>query len=143
MSKVIKCDSCKHCEVCKYKKDFQALNEKIQEMFYEKSEPSPFDVEATCKYFSKPIAEAYWPEGVKDLKDFKWPNSTKGINEQWLDCDSCPNNPKYNPLGFQVGDTPCTWCPKMQPKVTSDLNSTNNTLSCPKDIDIKATAAGK
>jgi len=150
MSKVIKCDSCKHNEVCKFKDEFEALNKKIQEMFYEKSEPSPFDVEAACKYFSKP--ESYWPEGAKrskglreptnvpkDFDDFKWPNTIK-INEGWadLDCETCPSNPKFNPLGIQVGDSPCTWCPKMQPKCISD--STLTTATCPKDIKTKLTS---
>lgn len=44
-----------------------------------------------------------------------------------LDCDKCPNKP--NPDKPVVGDSPCTWCPKMQPYCTTtfsvDGNNTN------------------
>jgi len=34
-----------------------------------------------------------------------------------LDCDKCPNKPDWSKP--QIGDTPCTWCRKMQPTCTS------------------------
>ena len=38
-----------------------------------------------------------------------------GINGE-LDCDKCPNKPNFKDGEIIFGDTPCTWCPKMQPK---------------------------
>ncbi len=126
MNKVIKCDSCKHSDVCKFRDEYQTLAKKINEMFDKKDfEDSIFAAEITCKHFSKPDMP-YWPEGVKDLKDIKlnWPNT---FNWDAYDCERCPSNPKYNPLGIQVGDSPCTFCPKIQPKVTynKDITSTS------------------
>ena len=31
----------------------------------------------------------------------------------WPDCDKCPNRP--DPNNPVIGDSPCTWCKKMQP----------------------------
>lgn len=33
-----------------------------------------------------------------------------------LDCEKCPNKPDFKDGTPIAGDTPCTWCPKMQPK---------------------------
>ena len=136
MNKVIKCDSCKHSEVCKFRDEYQALTKEIEEMFDKKTfEGSIFDAEITCKHFSKPDMP-YWPDGVKRLKeptnvpkdfdDFKWPNT---FNWDAYDCERCPSNPKYSPLGIQVGDSPCTFCPKMQPKVTYTNDTTSTSTS--------------
>lgn len=125
MNKLIKCDSCKHSEVCKFKDEYQVLAKKINEMFDKKDfEDSIFAAEITCKHFSMPDMP-YWPGGIKNIKDIKlnWPST---FNWDAYDCESCPSNPKYNPLGIQVGDSPCTFCPKIQPKVTynKDITST-------------------
>ena len=37
-----------------------------------------------------------------------------------LDCDKCPNKPDFKNGEIIFGDTPCNWCPKMQPKCTSE-----------------------
>lgn len=125
----IKCDNCKHFEICKYSNEFEKLTKKINEIFYEKAESDPFDVEATCKHFlDKNKIEPYWPEGVKGIKPSYWENP----------CDKCPSNPKYNPLGIQVGDTPCTFCPHNLPTVY-DNNLTTSTTETVNLKDVKLT----
>lgn len=42
------------------------------------------------------------------------------------DCDTCPNKP--NPLKPVFGDTPCTWCPKMQPTCSSTFEKIQKNL---------------
>jgi len=135
MSKIdtLKCDGCKHNEVCRYKDEFEALVKKINEIFYEKAEPSPFDVEATCKHFSKPEL-TYWAEGVKELKTFEtWENP----------CDICPSNPKYSPFGIQVGDTPCTFCRYRTPTVISGTSADISTTTSKDFNNIKLTGTAK
>jgi len=43
-------------------------------------------------------------------------------HSQWPDCETCPNKPAKDGK-LIVGDTPCTWCPKMQPYCTCDGNT--------------------
>ena len=124
----IKCDSCKHCEVCKYKAEFETLVKKINEIFYEKSEPSPFDVEATCKHFSEPSAP-YWPSGVKGIGEI-WPNTTKGN-------DPCENCDWYKSLLTRttpyVGDSPCEWCVHNKWKVNYCTTTSNDVTATSSD----------
>ena len=49
-----------------------------------------------------------------------WPNITWTATTNWPDCDKCPNRPDPNKPAT-VGDTPCTWCPKMRPSCTSTV----------------------
>lgn len=46
------------------------------------------------------------------------PYGTNPFTTNWPDCETCPNRP--NPDKLIVGDTPCTWCPKMKPYCTCD-----------------------
>lgn len=36
------------------------------------------------------------------------------LENNLYDCDKCPSKP--DPLNPVAGDSPCTWCPKMQPR---------------------------
>lgn len=49
-------------------------------------------------------------------KEFVWGKGlllTANDSLNWPDCDKCPNRPDpNNPI---IGDSPCTWCKKMQP----------------------------
>ena len=47
------------------------------------------------------------------------PNTAWATTTSWPDCDTCPNKPDPNKL--VVGDTPCTWCKKIQPYCISDI----------------------
>ena len=67
-----------------------------------------------------------------------WTTTTPGYN---LDCDKCPNKP--NPDKPVVGDSPCTWCLKMQPYCTTstadlkiDPNLYKNTTTSYTDLKV-------
>lgn len=47
----------------------------------------------------------------------------------WPDCDTCPNRPDPNhPV---AGDSPCTWCSKMQPYCTNTTGFTDKKIRTP------------
>lgn len=58
---------------------------------------------------------------VKGIGDLSWKDRQFYVDYQnpsafwtnWPDCATCPNRP--NPDKPVVGDSPCTWCKKMQP----------------------------
>jgi len=63
-----------------------------------------------------------------------WPNvvycNDNKTSTGYLDCATCPNRP--NPDKPTIGDSPCTWCPKMQPYCTTTTSTGidfNNTTS--------------
>ena len=50
------------------------------------------------------------------MVDIKNPNVVWSQNQGWPDCETCPNKPDFKDGKPIFGDTPCNWCPKMQPK---------------------------
>ena len=50
-----------------------------------------------------------------------------------LDCDKCPNKP--DPLHPVFGDSPCTWCSKMQPYCTGTTTLEGKNLNTDVKID--------
>jgi len=92
----------------------------------------------TCSYppYKKRVVvcpdcgEKLYHDSIVD-PDWTYPNviytNTNGLGTADLDCDKCPNKPDFKNGKYVVGDTPCTWCPKMQPYCT--VTSTSATYN--------------
>ena len=71
-----------------------------------------------------------------DLQNTNWTTVTS-----WPDCDTCPNKPDPNKL--VVGDTPCTWCKKIQPYCISDIKcASESCIVNPKDFNVSTYTTG-
>ena len=70
-------------------------------------------------YVACPCCGKHLHHGYKETTGYSYPVTYTTTATSWPDCDTCPNKPDPNKL--VVGDTPCTWCKKIQPYCISDI----------------------
>lgn len=108
---MIKCDSCAHEKMCKYKEEFIECAANIEKL----NKPDFMKVSFDCKYYS---------ESKPTPKEFKLPNFTTTSTNSRKDCNDCDFYNKYILKGqTYIGDSPCQWCDKYPFRVTCDSNS--------------------
>lgn len=111
----------KVCPECGCKFEYESEDLEIDRSICLTSYPVRYNRVVTCPECGRKIYHDTFLEIPKSVTVALTPHS------RTLDCETCPNKP--DPDHPTVGDTVCTFCPKMQPLVISGDSS--------KDLSIK------
>ena len=90
---------------------------------------------------NKSITLTKCPPTVDYKLNYPYLQNTAWSTATWPDCDTCPNKPDPNKI--VVGDTPCTWCKKIQPYCISDIKCASESYTVnPKDFNVSTYTTG-
>ncbi len=93
--------------------------------------PCQYGTYVICPCCGKHLHHGYITPAISSYPNITYTTTATS----WPDCDTCPNKPDPNKV--VVGDTPCTWCKKLQPYCTSAVKrASEGYIVNPKDFNV-------
>ena len=93
--------------------------------------PCQYGTYVICPCCGKHLHHGYTTPAISSYPNITYTTTTTS----WPDCDTCQFKPDPNKV--VAGDTPCTWCKKIQPYCTSDVKCTSKSYTVnPKDFNV-------
>ena len=81
--------------------------------------PPKYNTYIVCPCCGKHLHHGYTTPAISSYPNITYTTTATS----WPDCDTCQFKPDPNKV--VVGDTPCTWCKKIQPYCISDIKCTS------------------
>lgn len=93
--------------------------------------PCKYGTYVICPCCGKHLHHGYMTPAISSYPNITYTTTATS----WSDCDTCQFKPDPNKV--VVGDTPCTWCKKIQPYCTSAVKCTSESYTVnPKDFNV-------